>query len=176
MSIGDWTTVHQCNVYPVQTNGYAQPTAESVHHRYMHYFDRYQAHHRSLELEDRFPKRLKQRMSETRPEEILRGKWSELEKAIEVLRECRRTLKYTYPLAFFLALTSQAQVFHDNQIDLERATEQFSRTLQDEIDTADSLEPTLRNERIHCEHRCRALLSHCKEGYRKRYWIGSDPF
>ena len=176
MSIGDWTAVHQCNVYPVQTNGYAQPTVENMHQRYMHYFHRYQAHHRSLELEDRFPERLEQRMSETRAEEMLQGKRGELEKAIEVLRECRRTLKYTYPFAFFLELTPQVQVFQDNQTDLERATEQFSRTVQDELDTVDSLEPTLRIKMLYCKQRCRALLAHCTEGYRKGYWIGSDPF
>ena len=142
----------------------------------MHYFHRYQAHHRSLELEDRLPERLERRISEERAEETLICKLKELKKAIEVLRECRRTLKYTYPFAFYLAPTSQVHVFGHNQADLERATEDLSRTLQQELDRTDSLEPTLRIQTLYCDQRRQALLAHCKQGYQAKYWIGVDPF
>uniref|UniRef100_A0A915HUR5 Ariadne domain-containing protein n=1 Tax=Romanomermis culicivorax TaxID=13658 RepID=A0A915HUR5_ROMCU len=57
-----------------------------------------------------------------------------LNKAIDILCQCRRTLMYTYVFAFYLNKNNQSIIFEDNQQDLEIATEQLSEFLERDLD------------------------------------------
>ena len=48
--------------------------------------------------------------------------WTEaqfLQRAVEALGECRRTLMYTYVFAYYLDKNGQLEIFEENQSDLE---------------------------------------------------------
>ena len=129
----------------------------------MHYFDRYQGHQRALELEGE----LRARVEQSKLDMVAEGGSHRLQKqmddAFKVLQDCRRTFKYTYPFAFYLERTNQAQVFEDNQAHLEQVIEVLAGLLDQEIDMGKA---------SYCDQRRRILLQHCKEGYREHYWTG----
>lgn len=57
-----------------------------------------------------------------------------LQKAVDILSQCRRTLMYTYAFAFYLQKDNQSMIFEDNQRDLEHATEQLSEFLERDLE------------------------------------------
>lgn len=57
-----------------------------------------------------------------------------LKKAVDVVTECRMTLKWTYAMAFYLAKNNMTELFEDNQRDLERAVEDLSEQLEKPIE------------------------------------------
>lgn len=84
-------------------------------------------------------------------------KWIEtryIERGVKTVIECRKTLKWSYCFAFYLdkgdkakvgeVVNHQAELFEDNQRDLERAVEDLNHALERpiEIETI----PTLRTE------------------------------
>ena len=65
-----------------------------------------------------------------------------LQRAVDVLCQCRRTLMYTYVFAFYLRRNNQSLIFEENQKDLAFATEQLSEYLErDSVDTLTHLMP-----------------------------------
>ena len=101
---------------------------------------------------------------------------SALDRAYTVLKQCRRTLKYTYAFAYYLYRNNQALVFEQNQADLEQATEALSGFLEREIGTVENISVKLMDKTRYCDQRRTALLDHCKEGYSEHYWAGLDPY
>jgi ariadne-1 len=99
-----------------------------------------------------------------------------LEKAFEVLQQCRRTLKYTYTFAYYLQRDNQAEIFEHNQADLERATELLSGFLEHEIQGEQTTALQLMDTTRYCDQRRKTLLNHCKDGYSQHYWHGLDPY
>ena len=144
--------------------------------RYMHYFTRYQAHSQSLELEDKLSKQVEQRIYEMQAESMSFTEQQAIYKAFDVLQQCRRTLQYTYAFAFYLYRNNQAEVFEQNQADLERATEALSGFLEQEIDAEQNISIQLMDKTRYCDQRRNVLLDHCKEGYSEHYWGGLDPY
>ena len=140
----------------------------------MHYFTRYQTHDQSLELESRLLEQAEQRKREMEAGSMTYTERQAIPKALETLQRCRRTLKFTYPFAYYLERNNQAEVFEANQADLERATEVLSGFLANEINTEKTLTTDLMNTISYCDQRRKILLDHCKEGYRENYWIGLD--
>lgn len=59
-----------------------------------------------------------------------------LQKAVDILCQCRQTLMYTYAFAYYLRKNNHTLIFEDNQRDLEMATETLSEYL--ERDTSSS--------------------------------------
>ena len=57
-----------------------------------------------------------------------------IKKAVDILVQCRMTLKWTYAFAFYLARNNQTEIFEDNQRDLEMAVEQLSELLEQPIE------------------------------------------
>ena len=56
-----------------------------------------------------------------------------LQKAVDILCQCRQTLMYTYAFAFYLRKNNHTLIFEDNQRDLEMATEMLSEYLERDI-------------------------------------------
>jgi hypothetical protein len=77
--------------------------ARSALAKYLHYYQRWDNHCRSIRLEKKFQKKL-----EAIAKKEVEGKrgswidWEHLKKAGKLLAECRYTLKYTYPRAYFM--------------------------------------------------------------------------
>jgi ariadne-1 len=53
-----------------------------------------------------------------------------LKKGLEVVLECRKTMKWTYAFAFYLQRNNQTHLFEDNQRDLEIAVESLNELIE----------------------------------------------
>lgn len=151
--------------------------------RRLHYYDRFKNHQSRLQLEGKLFA-----LQRTKLDELLSRKmisWIQvqfLNKAVDVRRECRQTLKYTYVFAFHLrtdkatGVCNQAHIFEENQRDLETATEELSGYLEQEVGPdAEELsmvviKPTVQDKYRYCERRREALLKHIREGYEQNWW------
>lgn len=142
----------------------------------MHYFTRYQIHNQSLELESELLDKVEQRVFELQTESKSYTEQQSIYKAFDILKECRRTLKYTYAFAYYLYRNNQAEVFQQNQADLERATEALSGLLEQEIGVDPETSRKIMDTTRYCDRRRKILLDHCKEGYDEHYWAGLDPY
>ncbi len=109
-------------------------------------------------------------------EKMSHTKQQSIQKAFEVLQQCRRTLKYTYPFAYYLKRSNQSEIFEQNQADLERATESISEILEKEINVEENIVAKLMEITSYCDKRRKILLDHCNDGYSNRYWEGLDPY
>jgi ariadne-1 len=86
-----------------------QDRSRAALQRYLHYYKRYHNHHESLRLENKLLEQVQKRM------ELMQQQmsWIEvqfLQIACEVLRQCRQTLMYTYPFAFYLKRNNHSYV------------------------------------------------------------------
>ena len=78
-----------------------QERSRSALQRYLHYYKRYHNHHESLRLENKLLEQV-QKYMESMQQHM---SWIEvqfIQLAYGVLRQCRQTLMYTYPFAFYL--------------------------------------------------------------------------
>lgn len=151
-----------------------QSDAREILVRYMHYYTRYQTHHQSLELEENLREQVEERKREMEVESMSYTEKQAIEKAFHVLQACRRTLKYTYPFAYYLERNNQSEIFEQNQADLEKATETLSGFLEQEIDKKQNITLKLMDKTHYCEQRRHVLINHCKDGYAKNGWKGLD--
>jgi ariadne-1 len=140
----------------------------------VHYFTRYQTHNQSLEFEGKLLDQVEQRKKEMQAGSMSYTDQQSIQKAFEVLQQCRRILKYTYPFAYYLKRSNQSEIFEQNQADLERATEILSGFLEREIDTEQNTIIKLMDKTRYCDQRRQILLDHCKDGYSNHYWEGLD--
>lgn len=157
-----------CNVHE-ETATKNQLSAREILARYMHYFTRYQVHNQSLELESKLLEKVEQRIQEMQAESMSFTEQRAIYRAFDVLQECRRTLKYTYAFAFYLYRNNQAEVFEQNQADLEQATEALSGYLEQDFNPEDNTSIKLMDKLSYCNQRRKILLDHCKEGYTEHY-------
>ncbi|CAF0946239.1 unnamed protein product [Adineta ricciae] len=170
----NWNGHQQCNVYKQQEIEKNQSEARETLARYMHYYTRYQTHNQSLEFEEKLSDQAEQRVQEMQAEGMTYTQQQSVQKVFTVLQQCRRTLKYTYPFAYYLERSNQSEIFEQNQADLERATEILSEFLEKEITADPSAIVALMNKTSYCDQRRKILLDHCKDGYSKYYWEGLD--
>uniref|UniRef100_A0A914H3W7 RBR-type E3 ubiquitin transferase n=1 Tax=Globodera rostochiensis TaxID=31243 RepID=A0A914H3W7_GLORO len=135
MCLGPWAPHgsgwYSCNRYDddaARRARDAQERSRAALQRYLHYYMRYTNHQNSLKLERKLFEKVSEKMEQM---QMLGFSWIEtqfLQKAVEVLIECRRTLMYTYVFAFYLVQNNITKMFEDNQSDLELATEQLSES------------------------------------------------
>ncbi len=142
----------------------------------MHYYTRYQTHNQSLELEGKLLSQVEKRKQEMQAESMSYTQQRSIQTAFEVLQQCRRTLKYTYPFAYYLQRSNQSEIFEQNQADLERATEGISELLEKEINVEENIGVKLMEISSYCDQRRKILLDHCKDGYHEHYWEGLDAY
>jgi ariadne-1 len=125
---------YNCNRFDENSSKEArdsQSKSRAFLERYLHYYNRFANHEQSARLEEQLYKKI-----ETKMEEMQRGSdlsWIEcqfLRHSVDVLTECRTTLKWTYAFAYYLERNNQTEIFEDNQRDLELAVEQLSGMLE----------------------------------------------
>lgn len=85
--------------------------------KYLHYYERWENHSKSLQLEQQTLDRLKGRINE----KVMKGlnstwiDWQYLFVAASLLAKCRYTLQYTYPYAYYMEASSRKDLFEYQQ-------------------------------------------------------------
>uniref|UniRef100_A0A1I8JM45 RBR-type E3 ubiquitin transferase n=1 Tax=Macrostomum lignano TaxID=282301 RepID=A0A1I8JM45_9PLAT len=146
-------------------SGARPPAAGAVRNylsRYLHYYDLYMNHLKSLEFEARLQETVHSKMDEMQYHGL---SWIEvkfLRDAVAVLCNCRRVLMYTYVPA--ISRKSSRTI---SEI-LQLATEDLSEVLEREMQLEDvaQLKRLVQDKFRFCETRSAALLDHVYEGYR----------
>lgn len=90
----------------------------------------------SLSLETRLYLQVEEKIKEMIEIEEINTSWMDvqfLNNAVNVLGQCRLTLKYSYVFSFFQEKSNQFAIFEDNQTDLETATENLSEYLEHDV-------------------------------------------
>lgn len=134
MCLGDWkahgSEYYECSRYKENPN----IAHESVHaqarealKKYLHYYERWENHSKSLQLEQQTLDRMKARINE----KVMKGlgtwiDWQYLFDAAALLAKCRYTLQYTYPYAYFMEAGSRKDLFEYQQAQLEAEIENLS--------------------------------------------------
>ena len=106
--------------------------------RYLHYFNRYANHEQSAKLANEFYNRTEKKMEEMQLTSDF--SWIEVQfmkKALEVVLDCRVTLKWTYALAYYLERGNMTTIFEDNQRDLEMAVENLNELIERPVPVSD---------------------------------------
>lgn len=132
MCLGDWkahgSEYYECSRYKENPN----IAHESVHaqarealKKYLHYYERWENHSKSLQLEQQTLDRMKTRINE----KVMKGlgtwiDWQHLFDAATLLAKCRYTLQYTYPYAYYME--SRKELFEYQQAQLEAEIENLS--------------------------------------------------
>lgn len=145
--MGDWKehgqSWYNCNRYEEKASAGArdnQAKSRASLERYLHYYNRFANHEQSSKLSHDLYLRSELKMNQIQLASKM--SWIEvqfLRTAVDELTACRRTLKWTYALAFYLKRTNATELFEDNQKDLEMAVEQLSGLceqpiIEDQID------------------------------------------
>lgn len=132
MCLGDWkahgSEYYECSRYKENPN----IAHESVHaqarealKKYLHYYERWENHSKSLQLEQQTLDRMRARINE----KVMKGlgtwiDWQHLFDAATLLAKCRYTLQYTYPYAYYM--DSRKELFEYQQAQLEAEIENLS--------------------------------------------------
>ncbi|KRY35967.1 protein ariadne-1 [Trichinella spiralis] len=181
--LGPWephgSSWYSCNRYDdeaAKAARNAQEISRSDLQRYVHFYKRFSNHTLSLKLEKKLYNSVKVKMNEMQMQNMSWVEVQFLRKAVDVLCDCRRTLKHTYAFAFYLEKNNQSIIFEDNQNDLELATEQLSEFLEQDLASTNfsSLKQLVQDKYRYCENRRKALLNHCQEGNEKNWWVFND--
>ncbi|GBC07663.1 hypothetical protein RclHR1_07600002 [Rhizophagus clarus] len=139
--MGPWskhgTSWYNCDRYDEKTIDakYKQAESRASLERYLLYYNRFANHEQSAKLDRELYNKTEKKMVEM--QQISDLSWIEvqfLKKAVDILVQCRITLKWTYVFAFYLARNDQTNVFEDNQRDLEMAVEQLLELLEKPIE------------------------------------------
>lgn len=86
--------------------------------KYLHYYERWENHSKSLQLEQQTLETLKGRINE----KVMKGlnstwiDWQYLFVAASLLAKCRYTLQYTYPYAYYMEASSRKDLFEYQQV------------------------------------------------------------
>lgn len=177
--LGPWephgSSWYSCNRYDESEAKQARDSQEKSRaalQRYLFYYNRYMNHMQSLKFENKLYQSVKEKMEEMQQHNM---SWIEvqfLQKAVDVLCDCRQTLMYTYVFAYYLEKNNQSVMFEDNQRDLEATTEKLSEYLERDItqENLASIKQRVQDKYRYCEQRCKKLLEHVHEGYEKEWW------
>ncbi|XP_005177707.1 potential E3 ubiquitin-protein ligase ariadne-2 [Musca domestica] len=134
MCLGDWKThgseYYECSRYkdnPNIANESVHVQAREALKKYLHYYERWENHSKSMQLEQQTLDRLRQRINE----KVMKGRgtwidWQYLFNAAALLAKCRYTLQYTYPYAYFMESGSRKDLFEYQQAQLEAEIENLS--------------------------------------------------
>ncbi|PWN32169.1 putative ariadne-1 protein [Meira miltonrushii] len=184
--MGPWSdhgnSWYNCNRFDEKAGANArdqQAKSRASLERYLHYFNRFANHDQSARLDRDLYKRTEKKMEEMQVSSELT--WIEvqfLKKAVDIVTECRMTLKWTYAMAYYLEKNNMTELFEDNQRDLERAVEDLSEQLEKPIDKA--LIPTLR-QRVtdlsnYVQRRREIVLGDTAQGFAEGRWSWNVEF
>jgi len=134
MCLGDWRThgseYYECSRYkenPNIANESAHAQAREALKKYLHYFERWENHSRSIKLEAVTFETIKNRITEK--VNSAQGTWIDwqyLFDATKLLAKCRYTLQYTYPYAYYIEPCPRKELFEYQQAQLEAEIENLS--------------------------------------------------
>uniref|UniRef100_A0A914ZAJ3 RBR-type E3 ubiquitin transferase n=1 Tax=Panagrolaimus superbus TaxID=310955 RepID=A0A914ZAJ3_9BILA len=105
--------------------------------RYMHYYDRFANHRKSLQAETDLLIQISLKIEQMQSQLFSWIETEFLRDAVRILNQCRRSLMYAYAFAYYLPSSNEKEIFEENQADLERATEELSGVLEREIENDD---------------------------------------
>jgi len=142
MCLGDWKThgseYYRCSRYeenPNVANESSHARAKEALKKYLHYFERWENHAKSLRLEEQTLQRIRERI-QTKVMTGTEGTWIDwqcLLDAAALLARCRYTLQYTYPYAYYMEpgprkelVSCNRLVFEYQQAQLEAGIENLS--------------------------------------------------
>ncbi|VDN03961.1 unnamed protein product [Thelazia callipaeda] len=135
MCFGDWKThgseYYECSRYK-ENPSIAQEAANHLKARralekYLHYYERYENHHKSLKLEEDLQKCIMKKIDEkVSGHEGTWIDWQYLHAAAKLLTKCRYTLQYTYPYAYYMENGPRKELFEYQQAQLEKEIEELS--------------------------------------------------
>lgn len=131
---------YNCNRYKATVSDEPAEKAKAELNRYLFYYARYNSHHSSLRFAGQQLQKTEEKMLQMQNQG--NQDWQHvqfLKQAVKKVIECRRTLKHTYVLGFFLENVTNSQktiknLFEHHQEMLEKNTETLSgETEKDEI-------------------------------------------
>jgi len=134
MCLGDWRThgseYYECSRYKENPNiahESAHAQAREALKKYLHYFERWENHSKSMKLEAVTLEKIKNRITE----KVMSGcgtwiDWQYLLDAAQLLAKCRYTLQYTYPYAYYMEPSPRKELFEYQQAQLEAEIEDLS--------------------------------------------------
>jgi ariadne-2 len=137
--LGDWKShcgdSYNCSRY--------KEKLESVHDarealkKYLHHYERWENHSKSLKLEEKALQKIKARINK----KVMTASgtwidWQYLLDAATLLAKCRHTLQYTYPYAYYAELGPRRELFEYQQAQLEAEIENLSWKIE-QVDTTD---------------------------------------
>ena len=104
--------------------------------------------------------------------------WLNLTLAVDVLCQCRQTLKWTYCFAFYLARNNMTELFEDNQADLEMAVESLSELCEKPIQAEEisKLKQLVLDKTVYVKSRRETVLEDTAKGLQEGRWEFSVSF
>ncbi len=95
-----------------------------------------------------------------------------LKNAVDIVVECRMTLKWTYAFAFYLKKDNFSLLFEDNQRDLEMAVEQLCELLENPLETTDlvQLKKNVLDKSVYVASRREVVLKDTAKGLIEKRW------
>ena len=153
---------HTCNQFEERSTSNQRKDLE----RYIFYYNRYNNHQKSIELESVLRDKIRQ--SDDKVSHQF------LKTAVDILYKCRHTLMYTYIFGYYTSKNTEKEIFEDNQTDLENATERLSAYLEGQEALSDKIESNFRQKVVdcmkYCDQRRKVLLLHVREGNEQGTW------
>ncbi|PIL29670.1 hypothetical protein GSI_08108 [Ganoderma sinense ZZ0214-1] len=178
--MGPWsehgTSWYSCNRYDEKASvdaRDAQTRSRASLERYLHYYNRWANHEQSAKLSMELYAKTEKKMEEMQVTSELT--WIQVQfmkKAVDVVFKCRMTLKWTYAMAYYLALGNEKELFEDNQRDLERAVEELSELIEAPIDpeTIMTLRQKVTDKTVYVQKRNEIMLEDTAKGYLDGRW------
>ncbi|BET02256.1 IBR [Nesidiocoris tenuis] len=162
MCLGDWKShgseYYECSRYkenPNIVNESVLAQAREALKKYLHYYERWENHSKSLKLEAETLEKIKSRINA----KVMNSSgtwidWQYLVDAAGLLAKCRYTLQYTYPYAYYMEPGPRKELFEYQQAQLEAEIENLSwkieraettdrGDLENQIDIAEKRRTTL---------------------------------
>ncbi|KAI9696630.1 MAG: hypothetical protein M1820_008079 [Bogoriella megaspora] len=161
------TSWYNCNRFEEKSGSDArdaQAKSRQSLERYLHYYNRYANHEQSAKLDKDIYLKTEKKMTQLQSSSDM--SWIEVQflaEASQVLQECRRTLKWTYAFAYYLARNNLTEIFEDNQKDLELAVENLSEMFEKPTEQLKPLKLEIMDKKAYCKTRRVILLSDTAE-------------
>ncbi|KAH9914447.1 uncharacterized protein B0H18DRAFT_1087780 [Fomitopsis serialis] len=167
-----------CNTWKEPEKDETMTAAGQNLEKWLFYFDRFNNHELSSRLDQELVERAEEKVVEVQKSSNL--SWIEarfMQTAVDELTKCRRTLKWSYAMAYFLVSGNQKQIFEDIQADLEKAVEDLSQLLEEPVekDTIKGLRQRMMDKTVYVRVRHEMLLRDTAEGLAEGRWEFTIP-
>uniref|UniRef100_A0A915DJL1 RBR-type E3 ubiquitin transferase n=1 Tax=Ditylenchus dipsaci TaxID=166011 RepID=A0A915DJL1_9BILA len=181
--LGPWSEhgsgYYSCNRFNDEQSTKARTSQEQSRAelaRYLHYYNRFANHRLSLSLENKLVAEVNLKIVHMQSQGVTWTDAQYLLKAVDVLRECRMIMMYSYAFAYYLQKNNSSEIFEANQNNLEMATEKLSHLLENKLDNVDltKLKQEIQDCYRYVDSRKISMLGHCKEGYQKNEWAFAE--